>query len=683
MFCSNCGHEIPDGARFCEYCGVPVIADGGPKEQEPSPDHGGEMGTGNGNTSGMGKGPKIAMIGAAVFLALILAGGVAYATVGLNMQKNRLTASIEKSEIPEYMEHKDSAVHDWNSLSFTDIKEKREVLEDLESIQEDVKAFGQCTEDVKKLQEEKEKYHMEDSVYGDYEELLEECGEAVKAKEAEEARELLEEAKESLEELVESNDSYIDGVVEMYEAADLSEAEKSETEAYEKHMDKIKELTGQEEKDYQAIKEEFTQMDEAIYLYIDPKNPLDISVQQVDATEFPKVKLYLNVKDVGTGEVPEDLDNAMFYIKKEDANAQYVKQVISNVNQLNEEEALKIDMVADVSGSMDGSPINEAKRIMCNFINSVQFSAGDMVELTSFSTGVRLEQEFCSDPNLLISEINGLYTGDMTSLYDALYTSVERVAAQTGARCVIAFTDGDDNYSNCTKEDVISVAQRYHVPVFIIGIGSSGYGDADYIAQQTGGVYYNVNDVVSMESIYEEIYRMEKEMYLLEFEDNTNAAVTDASNIETGYRSVEYGGECKYTYTPNILMSVDGSGIFSDGPEAVVEKYLKGFADAVTNSDFSYISDYLKPGSAIYQEQEQYVTRDITAQLSSFEIVSVDYSSQQNCVVVTRETYFVQVGNEPLQLMTQECKYAVEESGGEWKMTAFADKVKVLSRIKQ
>ena len=107
MFCSNCGHEIPDGARFCEYCGVPVIADGVPKEQEPSPDHGGEMGTGNGNTPGMRKGPKIAMIGAAVFLALILAGGVAYATVGLNMQKNRLTASNYKSEITEYIEHKD------------------------------------------------------------------------------------------------------------------------------------------------------------------------------------------------------------------------------------------------------------------------------------------------------------------------------------------------------------------------------------------------------------------------------------------------------------------------------------------------------------------------------------------------------------------------------------------------
>ena len=25
MFCENCGHPIPDGSRFCEYCGARVI----------------------------------------------------------------------------------------------------------------------------------------------------------------------------------------------------------------------------------------------------------------------------------------------------------------------------------------------------------------------------------------------------------------------------------------------------------------------------------------------------------------------------------------------------------------------------------------------------------------------------------------------------------------------------------
>ena len=97
---------------------------------------------------------------------------------------------------------------------------------------------------------------------------------------------------------------------------------------------------------------------------------------------------------------------------------------------------------------------------------------------------------------------------------------------------MIAFTDGNDNYSNCTPEDVIQVANRYHVPVFIIGIGSIDASRISYIAEQTGGKYYSISDVYSMESIYQEIYEMEKEMYLLEFEDSTGATVDDKANIQ-------------------------------------------------------------------------------------------------------------------------------------------------------
>ena len=25
MFCSNCGKQIPDGSKFCPYCGAPVM----------------------------------------------------------------------------------------------------------------------------------------------------------------------------------------------------------------------------------------------------------------------------------------------------------------------------------------------------------------------------------------------------------------------------------------------------------------------------------------------------------------------------------------------------------------------------------------------------------------------------------------------------------------------------------
>ena len=89
------------------------------------------------------------------------------------------------------------------------------------------------------------------------------------------------------------------------------------------------------------------------------------------ASEFPTVKLYNEISKIRQPEnVIENLDDAFFYINKQDANAKYVKQVVKSANQLNEKEALKVDMVADVSGSMDGSPLNEAKQVMSDFVGS-------------------------------------------------------------------------------------------------------------------------------------------------------------------------------------------------------------------------------------------------------------------------------------------------------------------------
>ena len=569
-----------------------------------------------------------------------------------------------------------------DKLVITDFSDKNDHLKDFKAVNKNVSDFQSCSKEVKTMQEEKANYDLAHENYEEYEKLLSDCADAIKEKDASGALELFQEVKQSFSDLKAANDDYIDDRIDTYENLDLKDAEDKVKTSYDKNLSKIHELAKSEDRDYQALQKTFNSMDQAIFMYIEPKNPLEVTVQQVDASEFPKVKLYVNLKDPATQKVPDNLDKTLFYINKEDANQKYIKQVVTSVNQLNEKESLKINMVADVSGSMDGAPLAEAKNIMTNFINSVQFDAGDLVELTSFSTGVRLEQEFCNDPNVLTNDISALYTSDMTSLYDALYTAVERVATQTGARCVIAFTDGNDNYSSCTMQDVINVAKRYHVPVFIIGIGSINSNDISQIAAQTGGAYYNINTVDSMQNIYDQIYQMEKELYLVEFEDSTGATVKDTAQIEAGYHSLEYGGKCSYSYTPNVLLNPNSTSIYQDGPEAVVEKYLKNFPQAVTNSDFSLIADCMKQGSAIYTEQEKYVKRSIDETLDSYEIVDTQYNGDSSCVISTRETYYVQVQGKALQLMTQECKYSLEKAGNDWKMTSFVD-LKVTSRIKQ
>ena len=480
MFCKNCGSPLDDNASFCGNCGAKVNQE--KAQAEPS--------------SNKKKHSPLKFV--FLILALLLVCGGLYATVGLNMRKNHLMSKIEESKVDEYVTAGKRLNKQWSKLGITDFSDKNDLLKDFKKINKNVSDFQSCCKEIKTMQEEKADYDLAHENYEEYEKLLSDCADAIKEEDASGALELFQEVNQSFTDLKAANNDYIDDRIDTYENLDLKGAEDRVKTSYDKNLSKIHELTKSEDRDYKALQKAFNTMDQTIFMYIEPKNPLEITVQQVDASEFPKVKLYVNMKDPATQKVPDNLDKTLFYINKEDANQKYVKQVVTSVNQLNEKEALKINMVADVSGSMDGAPLAEAKNIMINFINSVQFDAGDLVELTSFSTGVRLEQEFCDDPNVLTNDINALYTDDMTSLYDALYTAVERVATQTGARCVIAFTDGNDNYSNCTPQDVIDVAKRYHIPVFIIGIGSVNSNDPSQIAAQTGGAYYNINTVDSM-----------------------------------------------------------------------------------------------------------------------------------------------------------------------------------------
>lgn len=688
MFCKKCGAKLEEGAKFCPMCGTKVEEKPEKKESlvqtsagKPVKETIQEKKKGPEDPK---KGSKKGLIAAIVAVIVLLAGFLGYSTVGMAMSKNHLAKKIQEQNVSYLVEKKDDEVQRWQELGSMDIKGKREVLSSLKSIQENGEAYLDGKHKIKELKKEAKDYNLDATAYNEFCDFLKDWEMAYEEEDVETAVASAVSADTRMSDLVRFSDEYMDEKIEFYEGLDLSEAEDDVKKSCESGLKKMKKLKKSKDKSkYLDFKEVVEKLDEAAYLFIEPEQTLDFLVQQIDVTEYPKVRLYLNIKDPSNGEVPKKLDSSFFYINKEDANGDYVKQVVSGVNQLNEKEALKVNMVADVSGSMSGSPLADAKQVMSGFVKSLQFNAGDMVELTSFATGVVLEEEITADSNVLLNKINGLSTGDMTSLYDALYTAVGRIASQAGARCVVAFTDGMDNYSNCSPDQVIDVANRYHVPVFIIGIGSEDYSQAQRIAENTGGKYYNISEIVSMEEIYNEIYRMEKELYMLEYEDASGAAATDVSNICVGYRSPQYGGECTYSYVPNVLMNVNAKNFYKDGPEACVEGYIKNFMQAMSNCDIHYVDDYLLAGSPIYTEQEKYVKQGINEKLDSYEIVSTNYSDQNNCVVTTRETIYVQVPGKPLQLMTQECKYQVTYTGGEWKMTAFADQVNVLNRINQ
>lgn len=676
MFCTNCGTKLEGSQNFCYKCGAAInnasVVQNAAREISIEPEK-------------KKKSRKPLIITAAIAGAALLigAGGIFAGNTILNNNYKQAMSAIEDTKIPSFIEESENIAADWEDFGIFNLLEKNSLINDLKSIEkgatEAVSQLNDYEKNLAALLDDKDNFSIIDD-YDNYVELLKKCEASIKDRQLEDAKDQLDKASKMSEELKAELKTELELRLKEYENLNLDGADVTDKNTYTASLDSARKLY--DKNDIKGLIDAFNELDVIYYQYADSENELNVNVQQIDASNYPVIKLYLDIEDISTGELPSDLTDNSFFIRKKDAQGNYTKQTINKLSQLNSAESLSMNMVADVSGSMQGTPLTQAKQLMCDFVKDVQFSAGDKIELTSFSTGVNLQREFCDDANSLITDINNLTTGDMTSLYDALYTAVTRTATQTGAKCVIAFTDGDDNYSKCTYSDVITIAQRYHIPVFIIGIGSVNASDLRTICEQTGGNYYSASSVNYMGSFYEEIYREEKELYLMEFEDTTSAGINETSNILVGYHSKEYGGETAYRYTPNILNSIDGKTLYTSGPEAVVEGYLKGFPDAMTNQDFSYISDYLKQDSAIYNTQKEYVKKGISEKLHSYEIMNVQKQDENNCTVSTRETYYIQKENQPLELMTQECTYRVVKDGNDWKITEFVD-LKVTQRINQ
>lgn len=674
MYCKHCGKTVEAGAKFCKYCGQPVEEQ--PMQEQPQhlPEEK-EV-----------KKKKSILTGAVILCAviglmIIAIGGM---NISLGSKFKRLETVVHSDNVKECMDEFQHIEEDWKKTGVFSFGNKKDLLNQLESISEQsakyVELLTEAQQYVDNAESNLKSYAFAEEEYKRYQDDVNVLKNKIAGREAADIQKSLDQADQDYDAWMQAGKDYIKEKIEEYQNVNLATADSSDKETIQNAVEQLSNLIQEENVNFDETVEIISTADESYLRYVEPENYLSIQVQQIDVTDYPNVKLYVNVKDSFSNEI-DNLNAGMFYVRKQDANGNYIKQQVKEVNQLNEIEALNINMLADVSGSMSGSPLDEAKMIMNSFINSVQFSVGDMVALTSFSNGVYINQDFTNDAGRLKNAVNNLYTQNMTSFYDALYTSVNKVAAKSGAKCVIAFTDGMDNFSSCKPEDVISLAQRYHVPIFVIGIGYEDYSIARNIAIQTGGNYYSAISISDMNYIYNQIYKQEKELYMLEFEDTTDVGVFNQSSIVLGYHTAEYGGETDYSYTPNTLVSVNNSSIYKDGPEAVVASYMVAFADAMTNQDYSCIAPYILSGSALETEQKKYVARGISEIIDSYEIENVEYTDTNNCVVTTRETYFVQKANAPLALLTQRCKYNVVKSGNDWKMTSFAGKVEVLSKI--
>ena len=214
-------------------------------------------------------------------------------------------------------------------------------------------------------------------------------------------------------------------------------------------------------------------------------------------------------------------------------------------------KGIDIVMSVDVSGSMLAKDLKpnrmEALKVVAE--NFVKARPNDRIGLVVYASEAYTKSPVTSDKAVVLDAIRSIkydnVLQDGTGIGMGLTTAINRLKdSKAKSKIVILMTDGVNNAGFIEPQTASNIAQQYGIKVYTIGIGSNGMADFPYaiapngqflfrmmkveidesllrsIAKNTGGKYFRANSNQKLESIYNEINKLETtEIQELKFYD--------------------------------------------------------------------------------------------------------------------------------------------------------------------
>lgn len=147
---------------------------------------------------------------------------------------------------------------------------------------------------------------------------------------------------------------------------------------------------------------------------------------------------------------------------------------------------LSVVSIVDFSGSILSSDLDSITGgLSYLFENLSDYYRGEFIR---FSTDVTVEVPFTDDiSSLQAAAADDSYDREYTSLYDAMLQGVTDVAAEDATlKVALLFTDGVDNDSTATYNEVKTLFQSEDIPVCVIGVGFADVSLLQQIADDSG-----------------------------------------------------------------------------------------------------------------------------------------------------------------------------------------------------
>ena len=231
-----------------------------------------------------------------------------------------------------------------------------------------------------------------------------------------------------------------------------------------------------------------------------------VSIQSLDLSEYPIVKLFYNTTDKN-GEYQDGFS--------EDEVQLFEDELYERVWGDGEYDHAKsnIVMIIDSSGSMRGV-MDQVRSAASNLLDKMDNA--DSIMLVDFDSTVKPLTEFTRDRDNLMDNLSTITADGATSLYDSisigLYQLLTNPDKNGGLNLIVLLTDGKDENadggpgSTTSFSQLTNLLESYQIPVYSIGLGNNvDKNTLGSISDISGGKAFYAEDTEELADIYKDI----------------------------------------------------------------------------------------------------------------------------------------------------------------------------------
>ncbi|MBF0226846.1 MAG: VWA domain-containing protein [Desulfobacterales bacterium] len=280
------------------------------------------------------------------------------------------------------------------------------------------------------------------------------------------------------------------------------------------------------------------------------------------AINFPKIFLYTTVLDSIGNPITGLTINDFFIQEQSTTETSPTVETITSFFESTTEASISFCLVFDVSGSMSGQQLADAKTAAMNFM--LKAKTTDRCALVSFSGGgtetIVVPVNWVNTDNDhngtydIIDGINSLVAGGVTAVYDGTAKGIDTLSQEPAPKAVIIFTDGATNDDiSYDINTLIAKANNEGVPLHTIGLGIDPQNLRD-MASGTGGTYHYAPAAQDMAAIYDEISKSMRSQYLISYTTHNPALDGTKRTVNVTYMGTTGTGYYVVNSKPVILL---------------------------------------------------------------------------------------------------------------------------------